>query len=294
MSDWVLVPCLVTLRAEFNTVAPKRDRGSDGSIGDSNHKSNSDHTPDEDSDPLRDHDADSKNEVHALDIDSSGPWPGGPAWFDAAVKRIVDRHRRGVDDRLHYVIWNRQIASRDIQNWTWRAYKSTTDPHTGHAHFSARYTTAQEQDTGPWGLEGDDMPLNSDDKSFISDEVRDASVAALTLVLSEAYRAASGKAGGTTPEDRRARNWRDYLRGVVGGPVDVSGVPAATAAEVLRVLGSAASPETVAALSLIHKETACGRCSAPTPRRSAGSSPDRPDRRPHGADQRGNGRGLPE
>lgn len=152
MSDWILVPSLVVLRGEFNTVAPGRRKGADGSIGDSHHSSSSDHTPDEDSDILRDHDADSKNEVHALDIDSAGPWPGGPAWFDRAVKAIVERHRTGRDNRLQYVIWNRQIANRAIDNWRWRTYTSTTDQHTNHAHFSSRYTTAQEQDTSPWGV----------------------------------------------------------------------------------------------------------------------------------------------
>jgi hypothetical protein len=161
MSDWILVPCLVSLRAEFNAVAPRRDKGADGSIGDGAHTSASDHTPDEDSDVLRDHDADSKNEVHALDIDSSGPWPGGWAWFDATIKGIVARHHRGEDDRLQYVIWNRKIANRDIDNWRWRTYKGTTDPHVDHAHFSARYTTAAESDTSPWGIEEDDT-VNAD------------------------------------------------------------------------------------------------------------------------------------
>jgi hypothetical protein len=165
MSDWVLVPCLVALRTEFNTVAPRRDKGADGSIGDSNHNSSSDHSPDEDSAVLRDHDADSKNEVHALDIDSSGPWPGGPAWFDRAIKAIVERHRTGQDNRLQYVIWNRQIANRAIDNWRWRTYTSTTDPHTNHAHMSARYTTAQENDTSSWGVADgneDDMAAAED------------------------------------------------------------------------------------------------------------------------------------
>jgi len=151
MSEWVLVPCLVALRTEFNEVAPARDRGSDGSIGDGAHTSSSDHTPDEDSDVLRDHDADSKNEVHALDIDSSGPWPGGWEWFNATILAIVERHRAGQDDRLQYVIWNHRIASRSW-GWTWRTYTSTTDPHTGHAHFSSRYTTTQENDTSSWGV----------------------------------------------------------------------------------------------------------------------------------------------
>lgn len=149
MSDWILVPCLVTLRGEFNAVNPTRDKGADGSIGDSAHTSASDHTPDEDSDILRDHDADSKNEVHALDIDSSGPWPDA-GWFNRAILAIVERHRTGADNRLQYVIWNGRIASRSW-GWTWRAY-SGADPHTNHAHFSSRYTTAQESDTRPFGV----------------------------------------------------------------------------------------------------------------------------------------------
>jgi hypothetical protein len=62
MSAWVVVPNLLKLRDEFNLVSPKRDKGSDGTIGDSNHNSSSDHTPDEDSRVLKDHDADNKNE----------------------------------------------------------------------------------------------------------------------------------------------------------------------------------------------------------------------------------------
>lgn len=247
MSDWILVPCLVALRSEFNAVAPQRDKGADGSIGDSHHTSASDHTPDEDSDILRDHDADSKNEVHALDIDSSGPWPGGAAWFDAAVKAIVERHRSGEDDRLKYVIWNRHIASASVGNWRWRKYVSTTDPHTNHAHFSAVYTSKQEADTSPWGVS--DMPLNTDDKAFITAQTEAGAIDALTHVLSEAYRAADGRASSTSIEDRRARNWRDYLRKIVGGPTDLSGVPAASAEAVLAALGSStATPEQIAAV----------------------------------------------
>ena len=161
MSDWVLVPCLVALRSEFNAVAPNRDRGADGAIGDSNHKSSSDHTPDEDSDVLRDHDADDKNEVHALDIDSSGPWPGGPAWFDDAILALVERERAEylsptAVGRLKYVIWNRRIAERS-NGWRWRKYTATADPHTNHAHFSARYESGPEADTRPWGIQEDDM-----------------------------------------------------------------------------------------------------------------------------------------
>lgn len=164
MGDWVLVPCLVALRTEFNEVSPRRDKGADGSIGDSSHSSSSDHTPDEDSDILRDHDADSKNEVHALDIDSSGPWPGGWAWFNAIILAIVERHRAGKDSRLRYVIWNKRIASAS-SDWRWVKYTGSSDPHTNHAHFSSRYTTAQENDTSSWGVADgneDDMAAADD------------------------------------------------------------------------------------------------------------------------------------
>jgi hypothetical protein len=172
MSDWVLVPSLAKLREEFDEVAPHRDRGADGSVGDKTHTPSSDHTPDEDSDILRDRDPDHKNEVHALDIDSSGPWPGGWAWFDAAIKRVVDRHRRGEDDRLQYVIWDRRIANRDIGNWKWRTYTGSADPHVDHAHFSARYTTAQEQDTSAWDVVQEEKDMQLSDKIKLTDNAK--------------------------------------------------------------------------------------------------------------------------
>jgi hypothetical protein len=39
MPDAYLVPCLVTLRAEFNSLSPGRDKGADGWIGDTAHQS---------------------------------------------------------------------------------------------------------------------------------------------------------------------------------------------------------------------------------------------------------------
>lgn len=149
MADWHLVPCLVTLRAEFNAIAPGRDKGADGSIGDTAHAARaSDHNPD------------AQGRVLALDIDSTGPWPRP---FDSLVEDC-----RG-DDRLEYIIWNRRIASRD-RDWTWRTYTGSSDPHTGHAHFSARHDHAGNDSTAPWGLTtGDDMLVKKGDSS---DEVR--------------------------------------------------------------------------------------------------------------------------
>ncbi len=154
MASWILVPSLVSLRAEFNRLGPNRDKASDGSIGDTAHsQSSSDHNPDETgATPFED--ADNVNEVHAIDVDKDGPW--APGWSMArAVTTIVERHRTGKDDRLQNVIFKlpgepSQIWSR---NWGWTARIYTgSNPHDHHAHFSARYTTAQENDTGPWGL----------------------------------------------------------------------------------------------------------------------------------------------
>jgi hypothetical protein len=158
MAAWILIPSLVTLRSEFNLVSPGRDKGADGSIGDSAHTSSSDHTPDEQSRVLRDHDADSKNEVHALDIDSTGPWPGQGTQkerFHRINMRILDLERakwRSATDRcrLNYLIWDGRIYDKDND---FQPQKYTgSDPHTNHAHYSGRYETACENDTRPWGV----------------------------------------------------------------------------------------------------------------------------------------------
>lgn len=156
MASWILVPCLVTLRSEFNALSPGRDKASDGSIGDLAHtQTSSDHNPDETGNTPTE-DADSINEVHAIDVDRDLRRSG---WtMSKAVEIIVVRHRQGRDDRLQNVIYNRRIWSRSW-GWTARSYTGA-NAHTQHAHFSARYTTAQERDTRPWGLleaEDDDM-----------------------------------------------------------------------------------------------------------------------------------------
>jgi hypothetical protein len=158
---WILVPCLVSLREEFNRLAPARDKASDGSIGDTAHAaSSSDHNPDETgATPYED--SDNINEVHAIDVDDDLKLSG---WdMTRCVEIIAGRHRSGADDRLQNIIWDRHIISRSW-NWdSWHAYTGAS-PHTEHAHFSARYTTAQESDTRPWGLlaEGDDMTFEAD------------------------------------------------------------------------------------------------------------------------------------
>lgn len=160
MVDWILVPCLGSLRTEFNALSPGRDKSSDGSIGDSAHsQSTSDHNPDE-TGATGTEDADNVNEVHAIDVDKELRKAG---WsMQRAVEIIVMRHRNGRDDRLQNVIYNRRIWSRSW-GWTARTYTGQ-NAHTEHAHFSARYTTAEERDTRPWGLlEAEQADIEAED-----------------------------------------------------------------------------------------------------------------------------------
>ena len=236
MSAWTVVPCLIALRTEFNRVSPERDRGADGTVGDTSHTSASDHTPDEDSAILRDHDPDSKNEVHALDIDSSGPWPGGLAWFDQKIRAIVEQERLDYESpttigRLQYVIWNGRIASRSW-GWTWQAY-SGQDQHTNHAHFSARYLAEAEASERPWGV----APVINDNRGGL-----DMTEAEVIAAVNKALKAWSEEDPASTTVPRG--------EGRVGGWIRMANVREAGRFEVLgdRVTGVEGKLDQVLAL----------------------------------------------
>src|SRR3712207_850808 len=136
MASWILVPCLVKLRSEFNALAPDRDKSSDGSIGDTAHQSgSSDHNPDETGNvPIRD--ADRTNEVHAIDVDVNLRVPG--LSMETVVQFLLRRCRSGAEKRLRYIIYNRRIWSASSG---WRQERYTGEnPHDHHAHFSSSYT----------------------------------------------------------------------------------------------------------------------------------------------------------
>jgi hypothetical protein len=151
MASWVLVPCLVKLRSEFNTIAPRRRRASDGSVGDTAHQSSqSDHNPDETGNvPIRD--ADKTNEVHAIDVDADLRTPG--LTMRDVVLFLVRRCRAGKERRLRYIIFDRRIWS-DSDGWhlAGRAYTGA-NPHDKHAHFSSVYDSQGEASTTSWHLQ---------------------------------------------------------------------------------------------------------------------------------------------
>lgn len=143
-----LIASLAKLRDEFNTVAPKRDKVSDGWIGDTAHQRNSsDHNPDETGTvPIRD--ADKTDEVHALDVDVDLKTAG--LSMEEVVQFLLGRCRAGAENRLRYIIFNRRIWSAST-GWAQRAYTGAS-PHDHHAHFSGSYETAKEQDVSSWRL----------------------------------------------------------------------------------------------------------------------------------------------
>jgi len=137
MSSWYLAPALADLRAELDALAPDRDRRSDGTIADSAHASTSKHQPN------------AAGVVRAFDCDNSGPWPAGIT-FDRIVATLVDRHRRGLDDRLQNIIWDRHIWSR---SWDWQQQPYTgASAHTEHGHIEVRDSATYWTKRGPFGL----------------------------------------------------------------------------------------------------------------------------------------------
>lgn len=169
MADWILVPCLVQLRDEFNLIAPDRDKKSDGSIGDPAHEEReSDHNRDESGNvPIRD--PDRINEVHAIDIDVDLRVPG--LSMEKVVQFLLTRCRSGAEKRLRYIIYNRRIWSAS-NGWRQQSYTGS-NPHDKHGHFSSSYETKHEASTASWHLEElTDVAFTDEDGTALVKKVR--------------------------------------------------------------------------------------------------------------------------
>lgn len=123
-----LSKALAKLRDQANTLAPNRNKSSDGTFPSAQHLAQS---------PNSDH-----NTGDALDLthDSHNG-------FDSY--KIAEQLRLSKDPRISYVISNRRIFSNTIQPWTWRPY-SGSNPHSSHVHISVQ--KLRRDDEGLWNL----------------------------------------------------------------------------------------------------------------------------------------------
>lgn len=153
MANPILTASLVRLRSDLNTRFPFRRKDSDGWIGDLAHQTGSSgHNPDE-SGRGEYEDADSVDEVRAIDIDKDLGGPNTPrsvmwAVIYAVIATPADRNR------LRYVIFNGRIASASA-GWVWRDYYGD-NRHDEHAHFSGN--PSNDEDASAWRSVLDGVP----------------------------------------------------------------------------------------------------------------------------------------
>lgn len=158
MASPYLVASLAKLRDEFNSIAPKRDKASDGWIGDAAHSARaSDHNPTE------------SGAVHAIDVDIDLKQPG--LSMEKVVQFLLARCRGGKETRLKYVIFNRRIWTKS-NNWRQQDYLGQ-NPHDHHAHFSGVYTSEAERSVKSWQLadliEAPEAPVTTPAQNWAQD-----------------------------------------------------------------------------------------------------------------------------
>lgn len=123
MVAWRVAKSLNKLLGQINTMAPNRNKESDGSIGDAAHASTaSDHNPWVD-DPQS-----SVNVVTARDF-THDPANG------ADMFKISEALRLSRDPRIKYVIFHDRVFSSVNQPWVWRPYSGSNN-HRHHMHGS--------------------------------------------------------------------------------------------------------------------------------------------------------------
>jgi hypothetical protein len=133
--SWFLAPSLRALFAEVNRMAPRRNKLSDGSIGDTAHQNRkSDHNPDPSAGGV----------VRAIDVTHD---PGDGCDCNQLARRLQSQR----DPRVAYVIFNRRIMAGQggPSPWVWRRYTGPS-PHDHHMHVSIRHVHSAETNAGPW------------------------------------------------------------------------------------------------------------------------------------------------
>lgn len=142
MAAYKLVPAGVTLRSQIDKKWPKRDRRSDGWIGDTAHAAR-----------VSDHNPDKSGWVHALDIDENlgvGLFRNGRQARTLADELVVYA-KSGLpgSKRIKYVVYEGKLASGTYKSAWWR-WRPGNWGHTFHIHVS--FTADAEKDPRPFPL----------------------------------------------------------------------------------------------------------------------------------------------
>lgn len=136
---WRVAKSLLKMRDQINAMAPRRNKSSDGTIGDAKHASrSSDHNP-----WVRDG---KTGIVTAIDITHD---PGN----GCHMHDIAEYMRIQKDPRIKYCICNRRIYSSVQSPWQWRKYTGS-NPHISHVHFSVHSTKGHYDNETVWRLSG--------------------------------------------------------------------------------------------------------------------------------------------
>lgn len=146
---WVVVPNLNECRDQLNDRFPKRDKTSDGTIGDASHAaSSSSHNPDKTGNPEY-RDGDSKNEIRARDVDADLNDPDYD--MEDVVQLWVKLARAGVLWWIRYIIYKGRIWHKK-DGYKTREYTGK-NKHDEHAHVNSDFTQKADEVTGTdWGL----------------------------------------------------------------------------------------------------------------------------------------------
>lgn len=134
--SWRVARAIKTLQDELVLFAPKRDKASDGTIGDAAHSSReSQHNPNR------------AGVVTAIDLTHDEDW------FDAHrfANELVKRCKEGKERRVWYVISNGRIASK-THGWTWLKYGGD-NKHDKHIHISFNQSPLIYDNGKTWKLE---------------------------------------------------------------------------------------------------------------------------------------------
>jgi len=137
--SWKLAAAAQTLRKQVDTRFPKRDRSSDGTIGDQAHKRR-----------ISDHNPDKTGFVMALDLDEDG-WPA-----HTFADQLLEYMRTSGDKRIKNIVYEGRVASGTYSNqmWVWRSAPSLGHAH--HIHIS--FAEPAKHDGRPFPLPVLDLP----------------------------------------------------------------------------------------------------------------------------------------